>query len=218
MHLDDVVVRKVGMEQCKVDPCVFRLIRDGVVVMIVCVHVDDITIAGESEACGFVSTCLLEEFQTTGGDLSWYLGCTFKRDRKGGVLRASQRAFIESLVSRYGVDSVSNLPASQSADLGPKRNDESVCDKSVRAAVGSLIWLGGMMRPDIANAVRAVASQAHDPAERHWRAVKKIKAYLNKTKDLGLAFVKDGNRRLSVYVDASYSNKDNDRGSVSGWR
>ena len=72
-------------------------------------------------------------------ELSWYLGCAFERDRKGGVLRASQRAFIESVVSRYGVEAVSDLPASQSADLGPRRDDEPVCDKPVRAAVGSLI-------------------------------------------------------------------------------
>ena len=41
-------------------------------------------------------------------------------------------------------------------------------------------------------------------------------AYLNKTKDLGLVFVKDGDRKLSVYVNADYANKDNDRRSVSG--
>lgn len=111
--------------------------------------------------------CLFDEFQTTREGLSWYLGCAFERDRKGGVIRTSQRAFIESVVSRYGVDAVSNLPASQSIDLGPRRDDEPVCDKPVRATVGSLIWLSGMTRPDIANAVRAVVRQAHDPAERH---------------------------------------------------
>ena len=206
MHLGDVIVRKVGMEQCKADPCVFRLIRDGVVVMIVCAHVNGITVAGESEACDFLSTCLLEEFQTTGGELSWYLGCAFERDRKRGVLRASQRAFIDSVVSRYGVDAVSDLPASQSADLGPTRDDEPVCYKPVCAAVGSLIWLGGMTRPDIANAVRAVARQVHDPADRHWRVDRKIIAYLKKTKDPGLIFVKDGDRKLSVYIDADYAN------------
>ena len=91
MHLGDVIVRKIGMEQCKADPCEFRLIRDRVVVMIVCVHVDDITVAGESEACDFMSTCLLEEFQTTAGELSSYLGCAFVRDKKESVLRASHR-------------------------------------------------------------------------------------------------------------------------------
>ena len=141
MHLGDVIVRKIGMEQCKADPCVFRPIRDGVLVVIVCVHVDDITVAGESEACDFLSTCLLEEFQTTGRELSGYLGCVFEYDRKGAVLRASQRAFIEYVVSRYGVDAVSDLPASQSADLGPRRKDEPVCDKPVRAAVYYTVFL-----------------------------------------------------------------------------
>ena len=41
-------------------------------------------------------------------------------------------------------------------------------------------------------------------------------AYLNKTKELGLVFVKDGDRKLSVHVDAYNGNKDNDRPSVSG--
>ena len=213
MHLDDVIVRKIGMEQFKADPCVFRLIREGIVVMIVCVQVDNIILAGEPEACDFQSTSLLEKFQTTGGEHSWYRGCAFERDMKRGVLRASQRAFIESVVSRYGVDAVSDRPAPQLADLGPRRNDEPVCDKP--AHVGSLIWSGGITWPDIANAVRAIARQAHDPAERHWRAVRKIIAYLNKTKDLELVFVEHGDQNLSLYVDADYANRDNDKRSVS---
>ena len=99
MRLGDVVVSKVGMEQCKADPCVFRLIRDDVVVLIVCVHVDDITVAGVPDACDFLSTSLLEEFQTTGGELSWYLACAFERDRKKGVLRVSQRVLSFALIA-----------------------------------------------------------------------------------------------------------------------
>ena len=41
MHLGDVIVRKIRMEQCKADLCVFRPIENGVVVMILCFHVDD---------------------------------------------------------------------------------------------------------------------------------------------------------------------------------
>ena len=73
-----------------------------------------------------------------------------------------------------------------------------------------------MTRPDIVIAVRAVVRQDHDPANRHWRPVRKIIAYHNKTKNLRLVFVKDGDQKLSVYVDADYANNDNDRRSVSG--
>ena len=93
---------------------------------------------------------------------------------------------------------MSDLPASQTADLGLRGNDKPVVGKPVRAAVGSLIWLGGMTRPDIAGMVRSIAHQAHDPAERHWRAIRKIIAYLKKMKDLGLVVVKDGERKLSM--------------------
>ena len=37
----------------------------------------------------------------------------FERGRKEGILRASQRAFIESVVSRYVVDAVFYLPVSR---------------------------------------------------------------------------------------------------------
>ena len=211
-----VLVEKEGMEQCKVDPCGFQLRIDGETKMILCVHVDDILVAGESEVCDALYASLLQEVQTTQGKLSWYLGCAFERDKAGGVLRMSQRAFIESVSCGYGVNTVSGLPASQSADLGPRREEEPVCDKPVRAVVGSLIWVGDLIRPDIANAVRAVARQAHDPAERHWRAVCKIISYLNGTKKLRLVFSKGGDLKLSVYVDADYADKANDRRSVSG--
>ena len=131
LRLTQVLVEKIGMEQCKADPCVFRLRIDGETTMILCVHVDDVIVAGESEVCDALYASLLQEFQTTQGNLSWYLGCAFERDKAGGVLRMSQRAFIESVASRYGVNTVSGLPASQSADLGPRREREPVCDKSV---------------------------------------------------------------------------------------
>jgi len=68
------------MEQCKADPCVFRLIRDDVLVVVFCCR----------SARGLrVSEYLMEEFQTMGGELSWYLGCAFERDREEGVLRLS---------------------------------------------------------------------------------------------------------------------------------
>ena len=119
------------MEQCKADPCAFRLRIDGETTMILCVHVDVIIVAGESEVCDALYASLLQEFQTTQGNLSWYLGGAFERDKAGGVLRMSQRAFIESVAGRYGVNTVSGLPASQSADLGPRREREPVCDKPV---------------------------------------------------------------------------------------
>ena len=122
--------------------------------------------------------------------------------------------FVESVASKCGVNkAVSGLPASQSADLAPERKKEPVFE--VWAAIGRLIWVHGMTRPDIINAVRTVAHQARDYAGSHWRAVYKTMSYVNKTTQLRLMFWKGGGLKLSFYVDADYADKTKDRRSVS---
>ena len=150
-------------------------------------------------------------------DLSWYLGCDFERDRMDGVMKMTQKAFVDSLVARLDIQCETQTPASVEFDLGPKRIHEKEGDWPYKQAVGSLLWISGMTRPDIASAVRAVARHAHNPAARHWKAVRKIIAYLKATKDLGVVFRRGGDLKLSLFADdADYAHKCNDRRSVSG--
>ena len=69
---------------------------------------------------------------------------------------------------------------------------------------------------DIASAKRAVARHAHNPAAPHWKAVRKITAYLKVTKGLGVVFRRVGDLKLSLFADADYADRCNDRRSVSG--
>ena len=83
-------------------------------------------------------------------------------------------------------------------------------------AVGGLMWLVVMSRPDITNAVRAVSRHSNSPAERHWKAVLQIIRYLLATKDLSLTFEWGSGLEISVFADANYAEKADDRRSVSG--
>ena len=69
-------------------------------------------------------------------------------------------------MTRFNVQSFSDIPAPPGADPGPKQKDEQEGDWPVREAIGGLMWLSTMTRPDIPNAVRAVARYAHEPTER----------------------------------------------------
>ena len=73
-----------------------------------------------------------------------------------------------------------------------------------------------MTRRDIASAVREVARHAHNPAARHWKAVRKMIAYPKATKDLGVVFWREGDLKLSLFADVDYTDRCNDRRSVSG--
>ncbi|CAM9670111.1 unnamed protein product, partial [Sphacelaria rigidula] len=55
--------------------------------------------------------------------------------------------------------------------VGPTTGEDAVMDRPYRNAVGRLTWLETFSRPDVANTVRALARQSHDPCERHWEAM-----------------------------------------------
>ena len=133
-----------------------------------------------------------------------------------GTIKLSQKAYVENLMKRVDVQSISDTPASHGADLGPKQDDEPGGDWPAKEAVGSLMWLSTMTRPDITNAVRAVARYDHGPTERLWQAIMKVLSYRNGMKSLGITYVRGSGPTLNVYADADYANKDNDRRSVSG--
>ena len=101
--------------------------------------------------------------------------------------------------------------------------EDPAVDARYREMVGSLMWIANQTRPDIANAVRAVARFSHDPKEVHVKAARKIIEYLSATAHLGLTFRKDSKLEevqleydLETYVDADYAHKADDRRSVSG--
>ena len=85
------------------------------------------------------------------------------------------------------------------------------------------MWVATQTRPDIANAVWAIAPFLHDPKPIHCQATQKILEYLNTTSDLGLTFRRDDNLGsvhlgfdLETHVDADYAHKTESRCPVSG--
>ena len=126
----------------------------------------------------------------------------FERDWELGTIKVSQGAYVESIVKRFNVQTTSPIPASPSADVGPKKEDEPIATVPFREVVGCLMWVLTMTRPDITNAVRAVARQAHAPTARLWITITKIIVYLHGTKDLGITYVRGSGLDLGVYANA----------------
>ena len=112
------------------------------------VHVDDIVIAGSDEACRDFRAALNTKFPTNNlGELTWYTGCAFKRNWELGTLEITQKAFVESMLNRFGVNSSSDIFATPGVELGPREEGEPKGDWPHREAVNSLMWLSTMTRP-----------------------------------------------------------------------
>ena len=153
-------------EQCKADPCSFRKIVHGVVVMVIGIYLDDLLIDGSEEDCESLLVSLNKKLPTNNlGECTWYDGYGIERDVELDTIKLSQEAYVESLMKWFDVQSISDIPAFSGAGLGLKQDDEPGGDWPVKEAVGSLMWLSTMTRPDITKAVRDVARYAHEPTE-----------------------------------------------------
>ena len=123
MSLVNWLVDEFGLEQCKAEPCVFRLMVKDEVWWVVGVHVYDIGVSGGKNACEKFFAQLKERFPVKSqGELKMYTGCAFVCDGESGVLEMNQTAYAKNLVARYGISTTSNIPGSQGVDIGPKKD------------------------------------------------------------------------------------------------
>ena len=211
----------LGFEQCLADACVFRLMEDGLVVLTVVVHVDDVFSVGKKERYEKFCSDLGKMVPVKDlGPLEWYSGCFYERDRDLGRLTISQENHALELAAEYGVEWGKCVPlaASVAAKLGEFDVDEEDVLRPFRELIGALMWLAMMTRPDIANAVRAIARYCAHPKLRHWEAARDVLGYVKRTSSMGITFQRGCKMGVSMqgFADASYADKAFDRRSVSG--
>jgi hypothetical protein len=91
-------------------------------------------------------------------------------------------------------------------------------DQSVypyREVVGSLMYLAVCTRPDISQAVGALARYMSCPLKQHWDAAKGVLRYVKGTTDVGIWFGKRGG--FQGYCDADYAGDLDTRRSTTGY-
>ena len=220
-------LKKKGFERSQADPCVFRRVLRGRVVVIIVVYVDDLLVVSaskrdEEQALEDLHSCFpIKDL----GEPSHYLGYSITRDRDAGTLKVDQRQYVQEIAERFGITKTSAIPtaagrkALSKAD-GPQTDAEVDEMRQVpyREAVGALMWAATMTRPDISYAAHQLAKFNENPGPAHWKAVKKALQYLWRTKDMGITYGKEpgGNIKLSAWVDADYGTCPDTRRSVSG--
>ena len=127
------------------------------VVGMVAIHVDDILYAGSEGLAKVVVAALGDSLPTKDlGEVKFFLGCEFIRDRVAGTIEISQESYIRSVLERFNICRTSSTPASLANDNRSLKEDEGAGDVPFREVVGSLMWIASQTRPDISNAVRAV--------------------------------------------------------------
>jgi hypothetical protein len=221
----DARLKGQGFQRLHADPCAYiREIDEHIEV--ITAWVDDLLLfADTAEMMRKLKDKLKTVFEVTDlGEPQKIVGIEIERDRVRGRLKISQAQYIDNLLAKYNMTDCNPVatPMDLSANLDdkPELPEDSPIRTLYGSLVGSLMFLTTATRPDIACAVRKLATYISRPGQAHWIAAKRILRYLKGTRTLGVTFVRDNNpdkrSLLRGYSDASF-NSESDGKSVTGY-
>lgn len=225
--LNDVLIN-AGLERLKTDQCIYSSIeKDKKSVLLVAIYVDDILIFSNDEKRErMVVEALNKNFKMKFmGDASVVLGIRIERNVQMGTITLDQQKYIDDMLRRFKMDDCN--PVSTPIDVNQKLSASMSggCDADVpeeerifpyREAVGSLLFLAMITRPDISFAVNLLSRFQERPLPAHWKAVKRVFRYLKGTAGLKLIY---GQRdeKLNGFCDADWAADSDERKSTTGY-
>ncbi|XP_071575148.1 uncharacterized protein [Temnothorax nylanderi] len=214
-------LKRFNLKEIDADSCVFYGIFDGYEVYLAA-FVDDGIIAAKSlKVIYSIIGSLNEAFELTLGDCSSFVGIQIERDRASKSMFVHQSAYARKIIEKFGMSKAKevSVPADPHTILYPVESGESERHNvPYREAVGSLMFLAVVTRPDLAYAVNATSKFLNNHNESHWQAVKRIIAYLIGTIDVGIEYrASESGIELTGYSDADFASDVETRRSTTGY-
>lgn len=216
-----VFLRRLNFMLCESENCIYvgkiKNIR-----VFLALFVNDGLIACESyDVLEFIVNELSKSFEITLGDASMFVGLQIERNRIEKLMRIHQRAYIMQIIERFGMNDAKtvSIPADPHAMLSSIDGNESeIPNVPYREAVGSLMFLAMISRPDIAFAVNALSRYLNKYNQYHWNAAKRVFRYLKETAELGIMYKSGRNDFiLEGYSDADFAGDIETRRSTTGY-
>ena len=221
---DDAILQ-LNFKRCLYDPCVYYRTSPGGEYTILVIYVDDGLVCSNMPG---VLTDIVEflrtHFKVRSLNANRFVGLDITRDRPNRKLFISQPDFIRNILKRYNMHECNpvSIPANPNHRLVPSMSptsDEERHEMSripYRECIGSLMYLMGMTRADIALAVNQASAYVQDPGREHWKGVKQILAYLAKTIHHGICYGGNPNAALLGFTDADFAADLKSRKSTTG--
>ena len=219
-------VKEAGMQQSLTDPCVFyKRDKDGDLMLMVAMHVDDNLITGTNEAVRWFKEIVGRRFKYRDeGKLKKYKGAYFEWQTDNNNERCLVmsmpklvREIIEAREKMTGKEAkIYETPGTPNVRL-KKNEGEAVNATEYRSMVGKIMYLVTQFFAEGSNAARDMARHFTNPGEEHWSAVDRFVGFLKGNEDdIKLTFRKPRELRTAVACDSDYSTDTVDRRSVSG--
>ena len=199
---------------------IFRSDKDGASTFIL-VYVDDLLLAGQRDIIKWITDELKSKLQIVDkGDAKHFLGMEIIRNRQEGTLWLGQTQNAKDLLEKFGMEHAKGRKTPMDSNLHLAKSEETASPEQItqyQSMIGSLLHLANCTRPDLAQAVGALARHMANPSKEHMDAAKQVLRYLAGSTDLGLMFKRDAPSEVIGYCDADYAGDIDKRKSTSGY-
>lgn len=217
IKLNEVLIN-IGLTQCKSDPCIYTLNNNSAQILIVAIYVDDLLIFSNDKNLRVnLKKNLMSNFDMKDlGVAKNCLGMHITVDSNSNSIYLDQKEYILKILKKFNMIDCKpvNTPMEKGLDFDNFECKEDQCDVPYQEAVGSLLYLSQISRPDISYATSLLSRFNKNHNLSHWNAVKRVFRYLKGTIDLKLEY--KNNSFCDIYCDSDWGNKLNDRYSVTG--
>ena len=208
-------VNKLGLQRDIHDPCLFTWRKEGSMAFLV-LYVDDIILASNSTSKRQETARLCDVFKMKNlGEPKMFLGMQITRNRENKIMKLQQSEYTEKILKRFNMHEskpqstpmVTRQVKNRERKITEEMVEDHPCRAPYREAIGSLLYLAGATRPDIAYAVIYLSRKQRSPTENDWKDVKRILRCLRGTSDLGLTFRAKGTNLKHSQMLASETEK-----------
>ena len=222
---DYLTSESVGMEQSKVDPCVFfKKNEKNEPVIILVVTVDDCVMGGNPKDVQLLMEDIEKRFSITRDlEVKKHLGIDFNwiKEENGNMsveltMEKKAKDIVESLEKFLGREiKTQKSPGKPHTVLIKNKGDVMELDM-YRSLVGKLMFYTTKLGPDMAYAVRDLAAHMSNPGETHWEALERVVGYLKGKELKGIKLFKPEQLRIISACDADFAKCPTTRKSVGG--
>lgn len=199
-------LKKLNFECTDDDPCVYYNKDRSILIAL---FVDDGIITGKNQKQMIkILKKLNQEFEITYDVCSEnklnYLGMEIEITDK--EITVKQSSYTKTILKKFGMEDSNDAPTPMEKGMLTNeenfKNDEPVDITRYREAIGSLLYLATISRPDICFAVNYLSRFSSKPMKSHMKMVRRVFQYLKGTVNFGISF--NGNKEMIAYSDANF--------------
>lgn len=213
-------IKKFDFKQSESDKCVYFGDFEGRKIYLALYVDDGLVLVDCTIVIDHFFTELRNTFEVTESDVNSFVGIEIKRNRIERMIYIHQSSYVKRLLKRFNLCEAKSVsvPCDPHVILKTPQNEWEKTDKiPYREAVGCLLFLAMISRPDISYAVGLVSRFCNGFDSNHWNVIKRIFRYLIITEDYGILYRGYHTSDIKGFSDADYAGDMETRRTTTGY-